>query len=273
MFAVRGEAMPDGAFAIHFRWEPEEMTFSEVLESLGHIPLPPYIHRDDTAQDRERYQTIYAARDGSVAAPTAGLHFTPSVIDGLHRRGCILDYVTLHVGAGTFKPVTEPDVARHIMHREKVGVTAETILNLAENRNRGLVVVGTTAARTLESLYWAGVKIIKDGTDVYPDVGQWDPYHERYDCNIPVDESLSAMLDYLHSRNRAEYRAETQLMILPGYRFRLADGLITNFHMPGSTLLMLVSAFAGDTWKEAYRFALARDFRFLSYGDACLFLK
>jgi S-adenosylmethionine:tRNA ribosyltransferase-isomerase len=271
--AGRGAALTDGAYEIRFSWEPEEMTFAEMLETLGHIPLPPYIHRDDTAQDRERYQTIYAAHDGSVAAPTAGLHFTPSVLESLKQKGCGFGYVTLHVGAGTFRPVTEAEISRHVMHSEKIGVPIRTIREILEKRDNGIVAVGTTASRTLESLYWAGVKLIVDGDGIHPEVSQWDPYTDKYNINVPLAGSLQAVIRYLEANGLPGYHGETRLMILPGYRFRLADGLLTNFHMPGSTLLMLVSAFAGEVWKEAYRFALERDFRFLSYGDACLFLK
>jgi S-adenosylmethionine:tRNA ribosyltransferase-isomerase len=273
IYAERGAALPDGAYEIRFSWEPEGMTFAEVLESLGHIPLPPYIHRDDTLQDLERYQTIYAEHDGSVAAPTAGLHFTPAVMDALRQKGCGFGYVTLHVGAGTFRPMTEPEVSRHVMHREKISVPVQMIREILARRDNGLIAIGTTASRTLESLYWAGVKLIVDGNRIHPEVNQWDPYNDTYNREIPLAESIQALILYLESNGMSEYRGETQLMILPGYRFRLADGLLTNFHMPGSTLLLLVSAFSGEVWKEAYRFALDRDFRFLSYGDACLFLK
>jgi S-adenosylmethionine:tRNA ribosyltransferase-isomerase len=194
-------------------------------------------------------------------------------MDALRKKGCGFGYVTLHVGAGTFRPVTETEISRHVMHREKISVPLKTVRELLAKRDNGIVAVGTTASRTLESLYWAGVKLIVDGDGIHPEVNQWDPYADKYNINIPLADSLQALTLYLESNGMPEYRGETRLMILPGYRFRLADGLLTNFHMPGSTLLLLVSAFAGDTWKEAYRFALDRDFRFLSYGDACLFLK
>ncbi len=270
--ARREAPAEDGTFIIRFAWEPGELTFSEVLESLGHVPLPPYIHRDDTVQDRERYQTIYAAHDGSVAAPTAGLHFTPAVMESLRARDGRFGYVTLHVGAGTFRPVAEPEVSRHVMHSERISVTAETIRQILANRDRHLTAVGTTAARTLESLYWAGVKLIIDGPSIHPETGQWDPYLEKYDTGVAAEEALHAILGYLEAKGLDAYRGETRLMIVPGYRFRLVGGLLTNFHMPKSTLLLLVSALAGETWKEAYRYALANGFRFLSYGDACLFL-
>lgn len=273
LVAERGKTLPDGSFEILFRWEPRSMTFSELLQVLGHIPLPPYIRREDIPEDNDRYQTIYALHEGSVAAPTAGLHFTEAVLDKLRNNGCAFGYVTLHVGAGTFRPVTEEEVTRHVMHREKISVTAQTIGNILSNRRNGLTAVGTTATRTLESLYWAGVKLLTGEPAVHPEVSQWDPYDDRHNRDIPAEEALEALLEYLKQNDLSEYRAETQLMILPGYTFRLVDSLLTNFHMPRSTLLLLVSAFAGDTWRAAYRFALGHDFRFLSYGDACLFLR
>lgn len=273
MWAERGAALEDGAFEIRFRWEPGEMTFSEALDRLGHIPLPPYIERGDVPQDNDRYQTIYGHHEGSVAAPTAGLHFTQPMLDGMKERGFGFGYVTLHVGAGTFRPVKETDIALHVMHHERIGVSLRAIRELMENKTKGITAVGTTATRTLETLYWAGVKVLSDGAGRHPEVSQWDPYDERYDRDIPVDEALEALQAYLAGQGMTAYRSATQLMIVPGYRFRLTDTLLTNFHMPRSTLLMLVSAFAGDRWKDAYGYALSHGFRFLSYGDACLFLK
>lgn len=273
LFAERQRELSDGTYEILFHWEPASLTFSEILASAGHIPLPPYIRREDNPQDNDRYQTIYALHDGSVAAPTAGLHFTDAVMGNLRQIGCDFGYVTLHVGVGTFRPVTEEDLSRHVMHHERINIAATTIRELLEKRHNGIIAVGTTAARTLESMYWAGVKLLTDGDAVHPETGQWDPYDERYNRDIPVEDSLKTLLHYLVSKGQSAYRADTQLMIVPGYRFRVVNGLITNFHMPKSTLLLLVSAFAGEIWKEAYQFALDHDFRFLSYGDACLFLK
>ncbi len=264
---------PEGTFLIRFSWEPRELTFAEVLVRAGHVPLPPYIHRDDTIQDRDRYQTVYAAQDGSVAAPTAGLHFTPEVLTDLQGKGVLSEKVTLHVGAGTFKPITEQDVVRHVMHRERISVTAEAIRTLAVREGKETIAVGTTAARTLESLYWLGVRLITDGSGTHPEVLQWDPYSGRYPDHIPARESLGALLKYLESTGADAYHGETQLMIIPGYRYQLLDGLITNFHMPRSTLLLLVAALVGESWREAYQYALDHGFRFLSYGDACLFLR
>lgn len=262
---------PDGCFEISFQWLPRDKTFAEILELAGLIPLPPYIDRDNQALDNERYQTVYAAHDGSVAAPTAGLHFTPQILDQLHSAGMVADQVTLHVGAGTFKPVVAEHVRDHVMHHEKIIVSKKTIENLVNSLHRPVIAVGTTSARTLESLYWAGARLICDEPLVHPDVSQWDPYDMLSAEGITPPESLAALLRYLESRQLEAYSGETRLMIVPGYRYRLLSGLITNFHMPQSTLLLLVAAMIGDDWRTAYGHALQHDYRFLSYGDACLF--
>ncbi len=265
---------PDGeSFTIRFNWDPPGLTFGEILSETGHIPLPPYIRREDTPEDRERYQTVYAAHEGSVAAPTAGLHFTPSVLDALRDKQVGFEYVTLHVGLGTFKPVTADDITRHVMHRERISVKRTTVRSILRQRDRKIIPVGTTAARTLETLYWLGVKLITDGPGRHPEVQQWDPYEGNYPSTIPAEEALQALDQYLAEAGQDAYQGETQLLIMPGYQYRLAEGLITNFHMPRSTLLLLVAALTGDTWKDAYAYALAHDFRFLSYGDACLFFR
>ncbi len=221
-------------------------------------------------EDSERYQTIYALKEGSVAAPTAGLHFTPSVLGKLNRMGIITDKVTLHVGVGTFKPVTADRISDHVMHHERIIVSRKTILTLLNNPGRPLFAVGTTSARTLESLYWLGAKLILHGPAEKPVVGQWDPYLPALQ-DVSKAMALEALLHFLDDRGMDEYSGETQLMIVPGYRFRLLSGLITNFHMPRSTLLLLVAALVGETWKDAYEYALNNNFRFLSYGDSCLF--
>ncbi len=271
LFAEKKEALGDGCFAIEFHWEPANLAFSTVLERAGLVPLPPYINRASSETDHSRYQTIFAHYEGSVAAPTAGLHFTESVLEELRKKEISAEKVTLHVGLGTFRPVSAPDISQHIMHSEKIIVQPELIRQLAVNTTRPVVAVGTTSARTLESLYWLGVKLIVDGDGLHPEISQWDPYEERFSTGIPRQEALSALLDYLERKGMSEYSGSTQLMIVPGYSYRIVNGLITNFHLPQSTLLLLIAAFIGDDWKTAYQYALEHGFRFLSYGDACLF--
>jgi S-adenosylmethionine:tRNA ribosyltransferase-isomerase len=263
----------DGTFLVKFSWDPEDLTFGEALGQAGHIPLPPYIHREDTPEDRERYQTIYAAHDGSVAAPTAGLHFTPLVMNALSKKQVSFEYLTLHVGMGTFRPVAVNDISEHVMHRERISVSLSTLRSLLSRPDKHIVSVGTTAARTLESLYWLGVRLITDGPAVHPEVSQWDPYQGKYPTGIPREEALDALVRYVESSGTGVYHGETQLLIMPGYEYRMVEGLVTNFHMPRSTLLLLVAALAGERWREAYTYALKHGFRFLSYGDACLFFR
>jgi S-adenosylmethionine:tRNA ribosyltransferase-isomerase len=259
---------------IRFEWEPKTLTFSEILLVSGIIPLPPYVHRAAVESDKKWYQTVYARSEGSVAAPTAGLHFTEPVLGSIKMKGISFEEVTLHVGAGTFKPVSEEDVSRHEMHTEHIFISKKTIQNLIARLDEKIIVVGTTTTRTIESLYWFGVKLMTDG-DVFTEINirQWDPYQPQYRRNIPVKLALEKVLDFMDKRQQDSLSGQTQLMILPGYEYKIADILITNFHMPRSTLLLLVSAFIGDGWKEAYQFALNHNFRFLSYGDACLFFK
>jgi S-adenosylmethionine:tRNA ribosyltransferase-isomerase len=271
LFASLKEDLGDGCFVVEFQWEPEETKFLDILEQAGLVPLPPYITRAGSDSDAVRYQTIYAHAEGSVAAPTAGLHFTENVLASLKQKHCRFEDVTLHVGVGTFRPVSSPDISQHIMHSEKIYVSKNTLLSVTANRGKPLIAVGTTTVRTLESLYWSGVRLLIDGQHLHPDMGQWDPYLDRYAQNIPVSKAMTALIEYLDLNNLEGYSGHTQLMILPGYTFRFANGMLTNFHMPQSTLLMLVAAFIGDQWKTAYNIALQHDFRFLSYGDACLF--
>jgi S-adenosylmethionine:tRNA ribosyltransferase-isomerase len=259
---------------IRFDWAPEDVTFSEILEAAGIVPLPPYVLRPETESDKVRYQTIYAQTHGSVAAPTAGLHFTDHVLNEIKTKGIKTDKVTLHVGAGTFKPITGHNISRHVMHTEKITIKRQTIQNLLKNLANPIILVGTTTVRTLESLYWFGVKSIvdKDRSDLI-NTGQWDPYNPRYNRNLPVKESLEKVMEIIEMQQMDSISGQTQLMIVPGYSFKLTDFLITNFHMPGSTLLLLVSAFTGNNWKMVYDHALKNNYRFLSYGDSCLFSK
>ena len=263
--ASRREAVGN-AWLVDFDWTGG-MSFAEVIEAAGVIPLPPYLGREAEADDSRRYQTVYAEYDGSVAAPTAGLHFTPELLDQLRSQGVDTEYVTLHVGAGTFKPVSTDTIGEHEMHTEHIVVERSLIEQLRHN-TRTLVAVGTTSVRTLESLYWFGVKLTTD-PDKEMQVGQWDPYSLT---PLPRSEALDNVLQYLDRQHSDTLIGETRLMIAPGYRYHLIDGLVTNFHQPKSTLLLLVSALIGDRWRQCYRYALDHGFRFLSYGDSCLFL-
>ena len=255
---------------LRFRWTAP-LTFGELLEHLGRIPIPPYLNRDSEESDNTRYQTVYSKFEGSVAAPTAGLHFTPELIEQLHAQGIGTAEVTLHVGAGTFLPVKSDDAAQHPMHTEHFEVTLATIDTL--RRNAGSVTaVGTTSVRTLESLAALGWRVRTSGTpDAERTVGQWELY------DIPADytgtDALDDLAGWMRAEGAASLKASTRIMIAPvGYRFRIIDRIITNFHQPHSTLLLLVSAYVGDDWRRIYDYALSHDFRFLSYGDSSLLI-
>jgi S-adenosylmethionine:tRNA ribosyltransferase-isomerase len=258
---------------VDFDWYPVELSFSDILEILGKTPLPPYIEREAEDSDNQTYQTVYARHDGSVAAPTAGLHFTDKVLNGLKELGGTFADVTLHVGAGTFKPVDAQDIRQHTMHEEEVHVPKSTIEKLLTGNNRRIV-VGTTSTRTLESIYWQGVKWLhSEPGKLLLDIRQWDPYVPLFRSDIPLERSVEKVLTTMDKFGSEVLSGHTGLIIIPGYRFRVPDGLITNFHLPRSTLLLLIAAYIGDDWKRAYRFALDNGFRFLSYGDSCLFFK
>jgi len=269
--AEKGEAVGN-AHLVHFRWSPAGLTFSDILMHSGSIPLPPYMNRETNAEDVERYQTIYARHQGSVAAPTAGLHFTQRVMDSLSARNIQSDYVSLHVGAGTFKPVSSDNMGDHEMHTEQVLVRRSTLERLIQRDYKSLIVVGTTTTRTLESLYWYGVKLLKQGDTAFK-ITQWEPYEYVVEELPKPKEALQAVLDYMNQKSLDILQGETQIIIAPSYQFKLVDVLITNFHQPKSTLLLLVAAFYGEGWQQAYDYALQNDFRFLSYGDSCLFFK
>jgi S-adenosylmethionine:tRNA ribosyltransferase-isomerase len=244
------------------------------LQVAGNIPLPPYIKRTVEQSDSERYQTIYANTEGSVAAPTAGLHFTDSVFEQLNRKQIHREYVTLHVGAGTFKPVKSDTMSGHPMHAEFIDVSTSIIESILKYLDKQITVVGTTSLRTVESLYWLGVKTIRQ-----PDlpleglvVDQWDPY-EMNGMPVSAKMALESLLQYLHTRQMDRIITKTSLLIAPGYTFQIPRALVTNFHQPQSTLLLLVAAFVGPDWRKIYTYALERDFRFLSYGDGCLLFR
>ncbi len=249
------------------------MPFSEILHLAGSTPLPPYIKRLPDESDLERYQTVYAHHAGSVAAPTAGLHFTPEVLQKLSDSSIETAHVILHVGAGTFKPVKSEHMAGHEMHAEHIDVHASLLKKILNKGNAPLIAVGTTSTRTLESLYWIGLKIKNNPALKEEDlrIDQWEPYDSPGE--ISTEDSLHAILDWLEKNKKDSLVTKTSLMIAPSYKFRLVDILITNFHQPRSTLLLLVAAFIGEDWKRAYTYALDNDFRFLSYGDSCLLFK
>ena len=256
---------------IEFSWDPHTLPFATILEAAGEIPLPPYLNREAEPEDRDRYQTVFARYDGSVAAPTAGLHFTKPLLEQLQSKGFELDEVTLHVGAGTFRPVATPTIGEHAMHSETIIVRRSMIEHLIQHHDGDIVSVGTTSTRTLESLYWLGVMLAEQGLSLRElHVGQWFPYEDH--PSLSTKDALQQLLRYLDTHRLPRLEASTALMIAPGYQMRVVTGLITNFHQPKSTLLLLVSALIGDRWRDAYRFALDHRFRFLSYGDSCLFL-
>ncbi len=271
--AVMVEKQEDG-FLVQLSWTPGELSFAELLHETGIIPLPPYIRRKVENEDVERYQTIYAHSPGSVAAPTAGLHFTHRVLDELARRGIRRNFITLHVGAGTFMPVKTPTMHDHDMHAEHIEVSAGLIANLLHKKGP-LVAVGTTSMRALESLYWAGVKLLEHPglPTTTLQVAQWEPYNNKNDCPVPVADALTALMRFIERSGSEQLLISTRLLIVPSYSFRLVDVLITNFHQPRSTLLLLVAAFIGDDWKRVYTYGLANGFRFLSYGDSCLLFR
>ena len=256
---------------IEFSWVPENLPFASVIEAAGEIPLPPYLHRDAEPADRDRYQTVFARYDGSVAAPTAGLHFTQPLIASLSKQGFSFDEVTLHVGAGTFRPVATETIGEHAMHSETIVVRKSLIENLSKHIGKPIIPVGTTSTRTLESLYWMGVMLAEQGMELRPlHLDQWFPYEDH--APLSPTEALQNIVAYLDLHRLTRLEASTSLMIAPSYTMRIITGLITNFHQPKSTLLLLVSALIGERWKDCYRFALDNGFRFLSYGDSCLFL-
>ena len=256
--------------AVGLSWQPAERTFAEIIQLVGEIPLPPYLKRDATDADRATYQTVYSSEAGAVAAPTAGLHFTPAVFENLAKRGISHEYLTLHVGAGTFQPIKTTDVRQHPMHTEQVVYTRQNLQNLLANPGR-FIPVGTTSLRALESLYWMGVKLMRNEPNPFQ-LDQEYAYGLLGNQQPAVGETLRAVLDYMVHIKQESVVAHTGIYITPGYRFKLCKGLITNFHQPGSTLILLVAALIGDDWKRVYNEALETDYRFLSYGDSSLLL-
>lgn len=256
------------ASIIEFSWDNPEITFSKIIEAAGEIPIPPYLNRATESSDSTDYQTVYSRIEGSVAAPTAGLHFTPAVLDEISRRGIPRRELTLHVGAGTFQPVKSEEIGEHPMHAEFISVPVELLRELRDT-SRKVIAVGTTSVRTLESLYHAGRLILENRWD--GEVPQWTPYESQAN-EISPSEALEAIIRHLDATGSRTFIATTRIIIAPGYQYRIVSGMVTNFHQPKSTLLLLVSAFTGGDWRPMYDYALAHDFRFLSYGDATLLL-
>jgi S-adenosylmethionine:tRNA ribosyltransferase-isomerase len=248
---------------VTFEWEG--MTFSQLLTEIGKIPLPPYIQREIEQEDKDRYQTVYSKFDGAVAAPTAGLHFTNEIIDQLKAKNTPIEYVTLHVSAGTFQPIKTQNITQHEMHNEQVWVKRETVESLLAAKN--IITVGTTSMRTLESLYWFGVRLHHKMEDFF--IQTQDPYKlEAIDKQL----ALQHVMDYMDNNKLDQVGGQTEIFLYPGYTFKMCDGIITNFHMPNSTLILLIAAFIGEDWRKVYQEALENDYRFLSYGDSSLLI-
>lgn len=252
-----------GADQVTFEWQG--MTFSRLLTTIGKIPLPPYIHREVENEDKIRYQTVYSKMDGAVAAPTAGLHFTEKIMKDIQARGIPTEYLTLHVSAGTFQPIKTDDITLHPMHNEQVWIQRDTIESLLSSKQT--IAVGTTSMRTLESLYWFGVRLHHGKEDFY--IHQVDPYGMK---PIAKQAALQNVLRFMDLKQLSQLGGQTEIFLYPGYTFRMCDGLITNYHMPNSTLILLVAAFIGDDWRKVYKEALQNDYRFLSYGDSSLLI-
>lgn len=265
------ETREDDKVNVRFEWSPENMDFSTVLHFAGKIPLPPYIKRENTEIDAERYQTVYAQNKGSVAAPTAGLHFTPEVMQSLKNKNILQDFITLHVGAGTFKPVTSATANEHSMHHESFVVRKQLLENILTNSKRTLFAVGTTSARSLESIYWLALKNFRNKTQNDFTLEQWDAY-QLNSHDFSLENALNFWLESKIFDTQDHVLANTSLMMMPGYKHRLVKGLITNFHQPGSTLLLLLASYVGENWKKIYQHALENNYRFLSYGDASVMM-
>lgn len=252
-------------------WWDQDIPFLDIVQALGEIPLPPYLKRDTEEQDKQTYQTVYARQNGAVAAPTAGLHFTDTVFKALADKGIRRSFLTLHVGAGTFQPIKASSVTQHKMHAEQVVYSRELIKELLKN-TESIVPVGTTSLRSLESLYWYGVKLFRAETTLF-NIEKLYPYPFAPDELPSAEESLRTIIAYMDAENLDEIVGETEIFIFPGYKFRLCKGLVTNYHQPGSTLILLVAALVGEDWKKIYKEAMDRDYRFLSYGDSSLLWK
>ncbi len=268
VLSVTTDAKSGDLFVVHFSWDNHNLAFAEVLYHAGVLPLPPYLNRESEEKDEERYQTIYAKEQGSVAAPTAGLHFTDAVMQNLKNKGIDRTEVTLHVGAGTFKPVKAERLQDHEMHEETIFVSIETLQKIHHQLISGkpIAAIGTTSTRTLESLYWYGVKRLSGIHSETVNISQWDPY--KLNGTITARDSFAAILNQMKQSGATTIQGSTQIILAPGYRFRVVDILVTNFHQPENTLILLIAAFVGAGWKRIYQHALEHDYRFLSFGDS-----
>ncbi|HEX2607378.1 MAG TPA: S-adenosylmethionine:tRNA ribosyltransferase-isomerase [Flavisolibacter sp.] len=267
--AARFLSKENDSFLIEFQWEPSELSFVQMLHAAGAIPLPPYIKRKPSVTDQERYQTVFSEAEGSVAAPTAALHFTSAVMQELEQNQVSLSYVTLHVGAGTFKPVKAETMEGHDMHSEPFSIKKQTLIELIDSEN--ILAVGTTSLRTLESLHWIAIKVMHELADEGLILHQWECYElEKKYHHISYRQSFGGLLEWMNQQLIDEIHCRTSLIIVPGYSFKVPVGLITNFHQPQSTLLLLIAAFIGEDWKKVYAHALENQYRFLSYGDSSL---
>lgn len=266
---VRLHSENDMVHPISFTWDNDQITFVDILEQMGELPIPPYLNRKTEESDNTTYQTVYSKIKGSVAAPTAGLHFTQEVLDKIKAKGVEHEEVTLHVGAGTFKPVKSDTIGQHEMHTEFFSVRQTSIEHILQHLGH-ITAVGTTSVRTLESLYYLGCNLYNKKTDIH--ITQWQPYETS--CSLTTEEALNVIIDYMNKNELAYINAATQIIIVPGFQFRLVNKMITNFHQPKSTLLLLVSAFVGENnWRTIYDYAFKNDFRFLSYGDSSLLIR
>ncbi len=255
---------------VTFHWEPAEIPFVDIVASAGQVPLPPYLKREATDEDKPRYQTVYSKQEGAVAAPTAGLHFTDTLLEAIRQQQIPLQYLTLHVSAGTFQPIKEEVIQHHPMHSEQVVVSQENVRELLRP-DRQIIAVGTTSMRTLESLYWYGVQLLRENNELFH-IKKLTPYQYPPDELPTARESFEAILQRMETKEIDKIVGETEIFIFPGYQFKVCKGLITNFHMPKSTLILLVAAFVGEDWRKIYEHALQRGYRFLSYGDSSLLL-
>jgi len=252
---------------IQFSWNDDSISFSEIVEASGKVPLPPYLNRQPEEDDKPRYQTVYSAHDGAVAAPTAGLHFTPEILKSLADRGIKESFLTLHVSAGTFQPIKTENILEHPMHSEQMVVDRQSIQSVVEAEGK-IIAIGTTSMRTLESLYWFGVRLINGNEDF--SIQKLEPYQSKHE--VSRSEAFSAILKWMDKNELSQVIGTTEIFIFPGYQFRVCDGLITNFHQPGSTLILLVAAFIGEDWRKVYQEADTNGYRFLSYGDSSFLL-